>query len=741
MMRVLLFLLVEMRYIVRDSVIRSSTHSRVSVALLLCIHDNVVGKSLSIAHAQMSVLSRRMNLFAMICVLTLLLSGSAAAQLLATKKDAMRYAGRLLSLYAGGGPASYGGEFDGGYDGMHGTLALGYAVFPELTLAFTADLGSLPLERSAEGRDRTIYDFQFPGDGDDVFTRSISYTAFDLSTQLNLMPRSFTNVFLTAGVGVTLYQAEDFDDGRLRPAADFPAAIAVPIGVGAELFLLRNLSLTLMLRNTFLLRGDFDAYDPEELAREYNRVRNQSIDIPSAGGDSYLSMTFGVRYYLFESSDYDGDLLTNSEESELGTSPYDIDTDVDGLTDYEEVRIYSTSPLRPDTDDDGLGDYFEITKYGTDPLKPDTDDDRLSDYDEIMVYNTDPRKPDTDDDLLSDYEEVILYETNPRNPDTDFDGLDDYAEIKIHDTDPRRPDTDDDGIFDFNEIVTYRTNPRSEDTDDDALLDYDEIAYYGTNPLNPDTDGDGIPDAEEVFRSRTDPLVNEESHVTAAAASSHRTQPYYAELIETRPLPGGGVSYLIAPVVSRRLPRAPQNIDSLVAVLPAYDSSFARRPGESNAEAYARFHRRSVRHVEPQPRNGGTRMPLRLDSLQLRKGDMLTFCNIKFEFDRDELREEYIPILSESVQLFRNHPQMIVEIRGHTDSDGDAEYNQDLSERRAASVKEFLVTEGVDPNRLRVVGFGEHRPIADTETEEGRARNRRVEFYVVELQSANQNLR
>jgi len=692
----------------------------------------------------MSVLSRHMNLFAMICVLAVLLSESTAAQLLVAEKAPMRYAGRLLSLYAGGGAATYFGEFEGGYDGTHAMLALGYSVFPELTLAFTADLGSLPLERSADGRNRTIYDFQFPGDGDGVFARSISYTAFDLSAQLNLMPRSFTNVFLTAGAGVTLYQADDFDDGRLRPTADFPAVIAVPVGAGAELFLLRNLSLTLMLRNTFLFKGDFDAYDPEELAREYNRVRKKGIDIPSAGGDSYLSMTIGVRYYLFESNDYDGDLLDNTEESELGTSPYDVDTDVDGLTDYEEVRVYTTSPLRPDTDDDGLGDYFEITKYGTDPVKADTDEDRLSDKDEVMVYNTDPRNPDTDEDVLSDYEEVILYNTDPRNPDTDYDGLDDFAETKVHDTDPLRPDTDDDGIFDFNEVVTYATNPRSEDTDTDELLDYDEIAYYGTNPLNPDTDGDGLGDAEEVFSSRTDPLANEDRSEEEAPVSPRRSQPYYAELIETRPLPGGGVSYLIAPVVSRRLqqlPRAPKNLDSLVAALPAYDSSFVRRPGESSAEAYARFHRRSVRHVEPQPPGGGTRMPLRLDSLQLRQGDMLTFCNITFEFDRDEVREEYIPILRESVQLFRSHPQMIVEIRGHTDSDGEEEYNQNLSERRASSVKEFLVSEGVDPDRLRVVGFGEHQPIADTETEEGRARNRRVEFYVVELQSANRHLR
>ncbi|MBN1448142.1 MAG: OmpA family protein [Bacteroidetes bacterium] len=342
--------------------------------------------------------------------------------------------------------------------------------------------------------------------------------------------------------------------------------------------------------------------------------------------------------------------------------------------------------------------------------------------------------------MLSDYEEVILYETNPRNPDTDYDGLDDFAEVKVHETDPLRPDTDDDGIFDFNEVVTYRTSPRTEDTDMDQLLDYDEIAYYGTNPLKPDTDDDGLTDAEEVFSTRTDPLLTDASAASATATSRH-AQPYYAELIETRQLPGGGVSYLITPVVSRRLPRTPKNLDSLVASIPAFDSTFIRRPGESSAEAYARFQRRRVQHVEPPTESSAARIPLRIDSLKLRKGDILTFCNITFEFDRDELREEYFPILRETVELFHSNPRMIVEIRGHTDRDGEEAYNQALSERRAETVKDFLVAQGVESQRLRTVGYGERKPIADSSTEDGRARNRRVEFHIVELQQADGNLR
>lgn len=679
----------------------------------------------------MVVLLRHIGFFLLLCAL-LLTVGTAEAQLLVREQLPMRFSGRLLSIYGAGGIGMYRGEFDGKVGGAHAVAALGYSVFPELAVAVTADVGYLTLERTPAAVEPALYHYQFRESGEKLYESTINYTAFDLSAQVNLFPTKYYNLFFSVGAGLTLYDAEDFDAARLRPSADFPASIAIPVGIGAEHFLLRNVSVLVQLRNTFLFRGDFDAYDPVAIAEEYNRTPNREIAVPSTGGDSFLSLSVGLRVFLFESDDFDGDLLVNEEEAELGTNPYHVDTDIDGLTDYEEVRIYTTDPVREDTDDDGLGDYFEITKYGTDPVKPDTDDDRLTDAEEIEVYNTDPRNPDTDEDMLSDYEEVIMYQTNPRNPDTDYDGLDDFAEVKVHKTNPLRPDTDDDGIFDFNEVVTYATNPLSEDTDNDLLLDYDEIAYYGTNPLNPDTDEDKIPDSEEVFDTRTNPLSQDVAD-EFRPVTSRPAQPYYAELVETRTLPGGGVSYLIEPVVSRRLPRSPGNIDSLVAALPRYDSTFVRRPGESSSEAYARY-RRLHAQSEPVVRaQTAARMPLRIDSLKLRQGDMLSFCNITFEFDRDELREEYLPILRETAQLFRNNPGMIVEIRGHTDIDGEEYYNQGLSERRARTVREFLIAEGVGSVRLRTIGFGEHQPIADSDTEEGRALNRRVEFYILSL--------
>ncbi|MFW6347840.1 MAG: OmpA family protein, partial [Cyclonatronaceae bacterium] len=128
----------------------------------------------------------------------------------------------------------------------------------------------------------------------------------------------------------------------------------------------------------------------------------------------------------------------------------------------------------------------------------DSDGDGVSDYDEMFVHDTDPLGSDSDDDGLSDGDEVDVYGTDPLNPDTDEDGLNDYDEVMVHNTDPLVADTDGDGLSDFDEIDTYNTDPLSTDTDGDGLSDYDELMAHESNPLNPDTDGDGFTDGQEL---------------------------------------------------------------------------------------------------------------------------------------------------------------------------------------------------------------------------------------------------
>ncbi|MBR9978191.1 MAG: OmpA family protein [Bacteroidetes bacterium] len=129
-------------------------------------------------------------------------------------------------------------------------------------------------------------------------------------------------------------------------------------------------------------------------------------------------------------------------------------------------------------------------------------------------------------------------------------------------------------------------------------------------------------------------------------------------------------------------------------------------------------------HVSPLPAFG-------LDNLEEDKTFVL--ADVHFDFDRDAIRHEYVAELAQKVEIFDAYPQMIVEIRGHTDSEGSDSYNKNLSIRRALAVKNFFVRAGVDPSRMQAKGFGATRPIMDNSTELGRAFNRRVELYIVRL--------
>lgn len=87
--------------------------------------------------------------------------------------------------------------------------------------------------------------------------------------------------------------------------------------------------------------------------------------------------------------------------------------------------------------------------------------------------------------------------------------------------------------------------------------------------------------------------------------------------------------------------------------------------------------------------------------------------------------------LERALRTMQQYPDMRVLIAGHTDSRSSEEYNQKLSQRRAAAVKSWLMQRGIAANRMEITGFGESRPIADNGTAEGRAKNRRVDLHVL----------
>jgi len=108
--------------------------------------------------------------------------------------------------------------------------------------------------------------------------------------------------------------------------------------------------------------------------------------------------------------------------------------------------------------------------------------------------------------------------------------------------------------------------------------------------------------------------------------------------------------------------------------------------------------------------------------------------NVTFASDSADLNPGFFGVLDSVAIVLQKYQQTLLDIDGHTDSTGDVGYNQQLSERRAVTVGQYLNQRGVDPRRLLVVGFGETRPIADNSTDFGRQQNRRVEIRISPLQ-------
>ncbi|WP_373017607.1 OmpA family protein [Muriicola sp.] len=101
---------------------------------------------------------------------------------------------------------------------------------------------------------------------------------------------------------------------------------------------------------------------------------------------------------------------------------------------------------------------------------------------------------------------------------------------------------------------------------------------------------------------------------------------------------------------------------------------------------------------------------------------------IRFDSGKATLRPESMGVINEIVKLMQQYPEIRFSVEGHTDSDGDAQFNKNLSEQRANTVLNTLVDQGIGRDRLVAKGFGEEVPVADNNSPEGKANNRRVEF-------------
>jgi outer membrane protein OmpA-like peptidoglycan-associated protein len=122
----------------------------------------------------------------------------------------------------------------------------------------------------------------------------------------------------------------------------------------------------------------------------------------------------------------------------------------------------------------------------------------------------------------------------------------------------------------------------------------------------------------------------------------------------------------------------------------------------------------------------------------VREGDNLRLimpANITFATGQAYITSGFYSTLDDIARVLNKYEKTLLSIEGHTDSQGGAEFNQNLSEQRAGSVKQYLTNQDIMASRLQTVGYGETRAVADNTTANGRALNRRVEIQIIPNQA------
>ncbi len=338
-----------------------------------------------------------------------------------------------------------------------------------------------------------------------------------------------------------------------------------------------------------------------------------------------------------------------------------------------------------DLDGDGIADSND----------DDIDGDGLLNKDEETL-NSDPFNKDTDGDGKLDGEEA--------KKDTDKDGFLDLLESA-------KKDKDNDGVVDELDSDDSTTN---NDSDNDG---YSNIAEKraGTDPLDPqshpqpkDTDKDGKLDKDEKGK---DTDGDNKSDVVESAKLDHDSDGVVDELDNDDANPandsdGDGFS----------------NIDEKNAGTDPLDkTSFPapKKAEEANTTP-------AVDAVATKPSPEEIKM-----AIEKEINDILQAENIEFETDSSMITPKGIEAVKKIYAVLKKYPNVKIEIAGHTDSDGDAAYNQKLSQERVDMVKKALVEFGLNGDRFTTKGYGESKPLVPNDSPENKAKNRRVEFIII----------
>lgn len=158
--------------------------------------------------------------------------------------------------------------------------------------------------------------------------------------------------------------------------------------------------------------------------------------------------------------------------------------------------------------------------------------------------------------------------------------------------------------------------------------------------------------------------------------------------------------------------------------IPGPDTYFIKIKGVGMEQDYQKF---TIPKLKPNQMYGDFEMTIKFEPPRL-----FTLDNVFFDTGKATLRPESVKELTELQEYLELKPEIRVEIAGHTDNVGSDESNLTLSQNRAESVKRWLVSKGIKSSRIVAKGYGETKPRASNETDEGRQKNRRTEVKILE---------
>ena len=261
------------------------------------------------------------------------------------------------------------------------------------------------------------------------------------------------------------------------------------------------------------------------------------------------------------------------------------------------------------------------------------------------------------------------------------------------------PDADGDGITDAEDHCPQQPGPASTmgcpDSDKDGIADEVELRF-GTDPNNPDTDGDGLKDGQENS-NHNDKM------------DAHESNP----LDPCDPNNAIGVCDMDGDGIINEKDECPA-AKGLLSLNGCPDRDGDKVPDKD----------------DQCPDEKGSKANNGCPEITAEEADVIDFAiqNVHFHTSSAVLKPESRPILQQIADIMKKHPNYHLTIEGHTDSRGDEQMNQVLSENRAKSCFDYLVSQGIDPTRMSYAGYGETQPIATNGTPAGRAQNRRVDF-------------